>query len=227
VQAQLHDRRRESQSDARSNGDRALGIVVCALRAHARSAIDALTGQRELYEPTRHAVATSVADGACTGFDVTPILNGAAPALCAPPCTRVDHDSGNPDGPGRNPLRRRPNSFRGGHMNLNWGVGPLSSHAINPLSTLPQTIQLLQIVPQQVQQLQQLEYVRHHQLQQLQQLVQQASYQLQYLAQHYVPQPSLGLFGHQGLGQQGFGQPFQTIGAGIPSAFSTPPLHVM
>jgi len=113
-------------------------------------------------------------------------------------------------------------------MSPNWGVGPFGSQSINPLSTfVPQTIQLLQVVPQQLQQLQQLEYVRHQQLQQLQQLVQHVSYQLQYFAQQYGSQPSLGLFGQQGLGQQGIGQPFQTIGAGIPSAFSTPPLHVM
>lgn len=113
-------------------------------------------------------------------------------------------------------------------MNLNWGVGPFSTQAINPLSTVvPQAIQLLQVVPQQLQQLQQLEYVRHQQLQQLQQLVQHVSYQLQHVTQPYAPQPFPGQFGQHGLGQQGFGQPFQTIGGAIPSAFSTPPLHVM
>jgi hypothetical protein len=110
-------------------------------------------------------------------------------------------------------------------MVQNWGFTPFGNQAINPFSTFasaPQAIQLLQVVPQQLQQLQQLEYARQQHLQQIQQLLQYVAYQLQSVAQHQTQQASPGV-----LGPQGFGQPFQTIGAGIPSAFSTPPLHVM
>jgi hypothetical protein len=110
-------------------------------------------------------------------------------------------------------------------MIQNWGQGPFGSQAINPLSgfaSTPQAIQLLQFIPQQLQQLQQLEYARHQQLQQVQQLVQYVAHQLQYLAQQQIQPSPLGA-----AGLQGFGQPYQTAGAGIPSAFSTPPLHVM
>jgi hypothetical protein len=110
-------------------------------------------------------------------------------------------------------------------MVQNWGLGTLGSQVINPFSTFasaPQAIQLLQVIPQQLQQLQQLEYAQQQQLQHIQQLVHYVAYQLQYLAQHQTQQSSTGV-----LGPQGFGQPFPTIATGIPSAFSTPPLHVM
>jgi hypothetical protein len=117
-------------------------------------------------------------------------------------------------------------------MLQNWGLGPFGNQGINPLSQainpqsatplVPQAIQLLQIVPQQLQQLQQQEYARLQQLQQIQQLVQFVAYQLQYLSQHQSQPGSLGILGGQGLGQ-----PLQTLGGGIPSAFSSLPLHVM
>jgi hypothetical protein len=111
-------------------------------------------------------------------------------------------------------------------MVQNWGLGPFGSQVVNPFSSTfasaPQALQLLQVVPQQLQQLQQLEYAQQQQLQQIQQLVQYVASQLQYLAQHQTQQSSLGV-----LGPQGFGQPFPAIAAGIPSAFSTPPFHVM
>jgi hypothetical protein len=107
----------------------------------------------------------------------------------------------------------------------NWGQGPYSNQAINPFSTLasaPYAVQLLQLVPQQLQQLQQLEYVRQQQLQQIQHTVQYLAHQLQYIAHQQQPQAPFS-----GIGAQGFGQPFQSVGAGFPSSFSTPPVHVM
>jgi hypothetical protein len=110
-------------------------------------------------------------------------------------------------------------------MIQNWGYSPFAGQATHPFALLgsaPQAIQLLQIVPQQLQQLQQLEWTRQQQLQQIQQLLQYVAYQLQVTAQHQTQQPPLGA-----LGSQGLGQPFQTMGANVGSAFSTPPLHVM
>lgn len=106
-------------------------------------------------------------------------------------------------------------------MLQNWALGSYGGQTINPftLSSAPQTIQLLQAVPQQLQQLQQIEYIRLQQLQQIQQLVQYAAYQLQVLAQHQQT-PQLP------LGAQTFGQPFGSVGAGLPSAFQPSP-HVM
>jgi hypothetical protein len=107
-------------------------------------------------------------------------------------------------------------------MLQNWALGSFGGQTINPstLSSAPQTIQLLQSVPQQLQQLQQIEYIRLQQLQQLQQLVQYATYQLQILAQHQSPQLPLGL-----QGSQSFGQPFGSIGTGLQPFQSSP--HVM
>ena len=79
-----------------------------------------------------------------------------------------------------------------------------------------QPIQLLQTIPQQLQQLQQIEVIRQQQLQQIQQLVQYVAYQLHTLAQHQLPQGSLGVFGPS------VGQPYHQFGAGVPGAFTTP-----
>jgi hypothetical protein len=108
-------------------------------------------------------------------------------------------------------------------MLQNWALGSLGGQNINPsiLSSAPQTIQLLQVVPQQLQQLQQIEYIRLQQLQQIQQLVQYATYQLQVLAQHQSPQMTFGAYG-----PQAFGQPFGSIGTGLQSTFQPSP-HVM
>jgi hypothetical protein len=107
-------------------------------------------------------------------------------------------------------------------MLQNWALGSFGGQTVNPslLSFAPQTIQLLQSVPQQLQQLQQIEYIRLQQLQQIQQLVQYATYQLQALAQHQSPQVPIGV-----LGPQGLGQPFGSIGTGLQSFQPSP--HVM
>ena len=108
-------------------------------------------------------------------------------------------------------------------MLQNWALGSFGGPAINPsiLSAAPQTIQLLQAVPQQIQQLQQIEYIRLQQLQQIQQLVQYVAYQLQVLGQHQSPQVALGAYG-----PQAFGQPFGSVGTNLQSAFQPSP-HVM
>ena len=92
------------------------------------------------------------------------------------------------------------------------GSGPYQSGpyqgigSYNPAVTLPQVVQLLQIVPQQ--------------LQQIQQLFQVVGYQIQHLTQQLGAQGSLGAITPQSLTS-----PFQPMLS--PSAFLTPPLHVM
>lgn len=107
-------------------------------------------------------------------------------------------------------------------MLQNWALGSYGGQTINPftLSSAPQAIQLLQAVPQQLQQLQQIEYIRLQQLQQIQQLVQYAAYQLQVLAQHQQT-PQLP------FGAQAFGQPFGSMGSGLPQSAFQPSPHVM
>src|SRR4029077_10217356 len=100
------------------------------------------------------------------------------------------------------------------------GIGPYQlTGSYNPVSSLPQVVQLLQIVPQQLQQLQQLEWAQQQQLQQIQQLFQVVASQFQHLTQQLGAQGSFGTIAPQILSS-----PFQTMLS--PSAFSTQPLHV-
>ena len=103
-----------------------------------------------------------------------------------------------------------------------FGIGnPFATPGSGPYQvTLPQVVQLLQIVPQQLQQLQQLEWAQQQQLQQIQQLFQVVVSQVQHLTQQLGAQGSFGAIAPQILTS-----PFQT--ALSPSAFSTQPLPVM
>src|SRR5258705_135657 len=74
------------------------------------------------------------------------------------------------------------------------GIGPYQlTGSYNPVTSLPQVVQLLQIVPQQLQQLQQLEWAQQQQLQQLQQLIQVVAYQFQHLTQQLAAQGAASL----------------------------------
>ncbi|SRR6266404_552841 len=102
------------------------------------------------------------------------------------------------------------------------GIGPYQlTGSYNPVTSLPQVVQLLQIVPQQLQQLQQLEWAQQQQLQQLQQLIQVVAYQFQHLTQQLAAQGAS--FG--ALAPQSLTSPFQTMVG--PSIFSTQPHQVM
>ena len=102
------------------------------------------------------------------------------------------------------------------------GSGPYQGiGSYNPAVTLPQVVQLLQMVPQQLQQIQQLEWAQQQQLQQIQQLFQAVAYHVQQVTQQLGAQGSS--FG--AIAPQSLTSPFQTLLS--PSAFSSQPLHVM
>jgi hypothetical protein len=105
--------------------------------------------------------------------------------------------------------------------NQGFGVPPSQlTGSYNPATSLPQVVQLLQIVPQQLQQLQQLEWAQQQQLQQVQQLIQVVAYQFQHLTQQLAAQGA----SFSALAPQSLTSPFQTMG---PSIFSTQPHQVM
>jgi hypothetical protein len=101
------------------------------------------------------------------------------------------------------------------------GMGPHQAGSYNAAASLPQVVQLLQIVPQQLQQLQQLQWAQQQNLQQIQQLIQVVAYQFQHLTQQLAAQGTS--FG--ALAPQALTSPFQTMLG--PAAFSTQPLNVM
>src|SRR5260370_40225176 len=102
------------------------------------------------------------------------------------------------------------------------GIGPYqAAGSYNPVASLPQVVQLLQIVPQQLQQLQQLEWAQQQQLQQIQQLIQVVAYQFQHLTQQLAAQGTSFV----ALAPQSLTSPVQSMVG--PSIFSAQPPNVM